>query len=561
MTLERIVKLNYNSSSLKLLIVRVVDTELREPKEYRNKISEFLINKSTESQRNANLLQKAANDFMSSQLLYFKTEQIRHYYYTQFILDTQDITPDAMSIVSTLAGYMFGISYSAGWVASDEAPFYFAISAPGLPDRGLCLQVKPSRADLAVDNFINERIYTLKNNITISLAVKRIEAININTPFRMLVDIYDNLAEAINNKKTNVVSISNYDNLSGFLNFGSFKEFERGKLKLRLMYQNKDVKACYINNAIIIYDGEKSFQDALPYITKWTQKDIGLNFIDILQFNKNKDFFYHENLNGNYLKKLVLHFMDKRRILQSRSNFDDLDRGLYGRIAMIPQRGQKIRYIDLTYYRNASGYMGDLIVPVNNDNIQREALRYLDNIVTAYSIRRENPAREDLINYVNLIMNTEKQMEDEGDVLNAWFKNCLKVSKRNEKNILYAYEQMKVNLEKEYKNLQAYIKTYDFSKCKAVPSIKMDKKLKKNYYKTLHIDLQNSIINKIKNKKIKEIHQITPMIVSHILDSRNILRTKHSPLYDYYDKMHNCIDLKYSVLKGDIIHDKIKNRR
>ena len=67
--------------------------------------------------------------------------------------------------------------------------------------------------------------------------------------------------------------------------------------------------------------------------------------------------------------------------------------------------------------------------------------------------------------------------EAQPDTLSEWFKYCTRTSKQNDDNIVKAYEKMKKDLEREYKELGTYLNHYDFSKCMPIPRILTDEKI------------------------------------------------------------------------------------
>ena len=139
----------------------------------------------------------------------------------------------------------------------------------------------------------------------------------------------------------------------------------------------------------------------------------------------------------------------------------------------------------------------------------------------------------------------------EEDILEEWFKSTLTRTKEEKDNVIRAYLNMKRERMAEIKQFKEYIDSYDFSKLNPVPVVKADKKTLKNYYKTLHIQPENYIIEKINNKKIKTISKnkgtVKVMLVSHEM----VLNGKKD-LNDFYDRQTNTISFRYSDLKGAI---------
>ena len=153
----------------------------------------------------------------------------------------------------------------------------------------------------------------------------------------------------------------------------------------------------------------------------------------------------------------------------------------------------------------------------------------------------------------------EPTVSEEEDILTAWFSSCVRNKQRNDDNLLRAYRQMKYRLLQEYKVLEDYVTAYDFSKVLPVPRIEMDKKAKENFYKSLHVQAKNIKINNVNNKKIKEINKTQAMIDMMFMQSGNIFK-ENFPLTKYYNPTKNTLEFKYNKMKGELIHDKIKNR-
>ena len=120
---------------------------------------------------------------------------------------------------------------------------------------------------------------------------------------------------------------------------------------------------------------------------------------------------------------------------------------------------------------------------------------------------------------------------------------------------------MKLNLLREYKALEDYMGSYDFSRVTPVPKIILDKKTKENYYKSLHILAKNIKINNVNNKKIKEINKTQAMVdLMYVNNNETIIKGSY-PLIKYYNPTSNTLEFNYNKMKGELIHDKVKNRR
>lgn len=406
------------------------------------------------------------------------------------------------------------------------------------------------------------KIFKPYNHIAISTEIDMDKTYGFNGVAKFTFKIYDNLQEAFENKQNNTLYIHQFDGLMGPLQFFIRKDTRNGRAQFKTLYKNKP-KLYWYKEMAVFYDGEKVFNNVAPYFEEW--RDLGIKQLDILQFCNNKDFFFQSNIGDDYYaNKLVLTFINKDKIDITHTKFRAFgSTAINATVVFKPKKDQSsIKYdveID-TSGRNMRKYLGSFVVPVNDKDIQIDVLKIIDEAINI-CLTRNNVENLTLCNtsYKEHILGVKK--ENQPDTLSKWFESCTKVSKQNDNKLTKAYKEMKSNLEKEYKELDLYLKHYDFSKCMPVPRIVADEKMIKNYYKSLHIEPKNIIIKTINNKEIKAIEETQPMIDFMIIDNDGMILKREYPIYKFYNNKTNEVEFIYNKMKGEVTHDKTKNRR
>ncbi len=488
-------------------------------------------------------------------------DEVGDIYYTQLLLDLSNARERVSSysllpdIVSGLLGTVYG---GYGMSISPRCPltdFTYEIANVKFSARNYVFR---SAEGTMFTRYVYNEVNIPINNIAISVETNTTKSYNRNSVLRIQYCIHNNLAEAINAKTSNTIYICAYDGIYGTLTFCQLNEQNGGVYRFKATYGSK-VNAFWHKRMLVCYDGNKSLECVKPFFDEWA--DGGIRQVDILQFCSNKDFFYQEDRNNDYhrLNKTILHFLNKDRLYLSRSNITYRNGGLGGQVYYQPAKGRKITGINLTLKSfNQNNYFAEFIVPVGE---QEQHLIALDRIAKMIRAKMDTNHTID----VNLAFTEYKatmfeSIEAQEDVLAKWFSYCTRSSKNTDDGIIRAYMKMKTNLEKEYKEIGAYLNCYDFSKCTAVPRLEMDKKLRENCYKSLHIEPKNVIIKSINNKKINPINELRPT-VRFMITAKGACAIGEMPLNKYYDAKTNSILLNYNKMKGEVIRDKIKNRR
>lgn len=484
-------------------------------------------------------------------------------HYIQLLLDlgsryNPTVTPSSYSILPEMASGMLGALYGGyGMRVHPRCPladFTYEIANVKFSARGPMLR---SAGGNAFNHYVYENIITPQNNIAIAQETNTSKAYNRNSMLKLHYHIYDNIVDAINDKNAGTLNISAYDGIYGTLTFGCMGEHPNGIYRLDMRYKGK-VNAFWHGKMLVCYDGQKSLECVKPFLTEWSEG--GIRQLNILQFCSNRDFFFQEDMNNETVRvnKTILHFLNKDKLYLSRSGISYRNGGMSGQIYYQPARGRKVTGINMNLKSfNQSGYFAELIVPVGDD----KHLIALDRIGKLIRAKMDPNSNID----VNLAFTEYKatmfeSAEAQDDVLAKWFSYCTKSSKTTDDGILRAYAKMKASLEKEYREIASYLNCYDFSKCAAVPRLEMDKKLRENCYKSLHVEPKNVIIKSINNKKINPINEMRPT-VKFMITAKGICAIGEMPLNKYYDAKTNSISLNYNKMKGEVIRDKIKNRR
>ena len=417
--------------------------------------------------------------------------------------------------------------------------------------------------DESLNKFI-EQEYKPYNHIALSYTTNITKSYNRNSIVKMMFHIWDNLADAFKNKEANTLGIDQHDSLFGRFNFMNYKSDRHGSTKMVIYYKSKPTLLWHKDMAIF-YDGEKSLEDIKPYLDIWYER--GIRQLDILQFCRNKDFFYQDSMGYNFLaNKLVLLFIAKDKINLPRSEMRCRNgRSFSGRIMYNPRKEQKRICLEIGFGNNNPNmgpYLGTAVIPVDNTNVQTKALEVLNNMIKITLPLSTTIETENFEDNYDIYRNCVFGMgEAQPDTLSEWFKYCTRTSKQNDDNIVRAYEKMKKDLEREYKELGTYLNHYDFSKCMPIPRILTDEKLIENYYKSLHIEAKNIIINSINHKNIKSIQELQPTITFMFIDRKGRIRKGDFPIAKFYNSKTNEVELFYNRLKGEVNRDKVENRR
>lgn len=402
------------------------------------------------------------------------------------------------------------------------------------------------------NNFIAKKILTPEHNITLMTIVDTQKTYNRNSIAKVRYELYDNMVEAFEHKVNGTFTISDFSMICPPLRFIQVRNKQNGAYYFHTDYKTNP-KLEFVDGVAVFWDGKKSRDLVMPYIPKFAEKDITM--VNILQFSETKDFFFGDMRNSNInSRKVILHFMNRNKLFISSCDLRLRSNRIEGHILCSPKQGNKRKSYNFSV-QSGSGYVGELIIPVDEKNSQEKAMEHAFNLI--YRRLSGEDMTQDFAEYKNILFDMTVQEED---ILSEWFSYCTKSMRKTDDSIVRTYITMKTNLEREYKEIGNYLNCYDFSKCQPIPRVVADKKLLENYYKTLQIEPRNIIIKSINNKKIKPISEIQPTIRFMVINDK-FYRTGEFPLNRCYNVRTNEIELYYNKLKGEITHVKTQDRR
>ena len=409
-------------------------------------------------------------------------------------------------------------------------------------------------------NFAIKEIMKPINNTAFSCAPVNDKKWNLQSTIEIEHTIHNNLLEAINEKTKRTVMITLGDLCYGSLYFRRKTDIQCGFWKFAQYYEDNNPKILQHKDMFILYDGEKALELSKPFFDKWN--DMQIKMVVLKQYGIEDDFCMQRGAGYNAfpIKKLYINFIPLEKIeYRVRGMEFDPRRGYVNGMLYIKHKGHKGKIKMETSIRNSTTVGGRMVIPVNNQNVQAKALEHLTFLLDNLYHENNNvdEAKNHYEEYIKILQGDTAKGED---ILTRWFEECTHTTKKVDDGIVAAYNNMRKNLEQEYKTIGTYLSCYDFSKCSAIPMIKMDKKMEKNYYNTLHVEPKNVIINSINNKKISPIRSIQTTVKVIMPIQSNYLVNEY-PLKHFYNQQTNVISFNYDEMKGEVIRDKIKNRR
>ena len=429
--------------------------------------------------------------------------------------------------------------------ANEEEFIYFGKNAAEVTKVG----------NLAVENTLENLIYgyeTVHDND---------KQYNNGTQVKINLVQYASLEQAFKEKTKATISFSQISPVSGPYIFKrlSCKDYS-GIYRYELTYPNK-IKVDTFDGRLVFYDGEKAYNTMKPYISSLNDS---IKIIDIIQYATNKDLYYQPikrvSVDIHQAKKITFNFV-QREYLPSTLTNREVSAAPYRVNGNIPIAHKTRRYNKVINLRidPDSIFTGQLIIPVDDTSVDPCGILTAIHLCNA-ALSHSGDFMTLVENYKNCIIKQVANTEADDDILSTWFAHCNNTSSNEDKHIVRTYEMMKERLIKEYKELEVYVSHYDFSKCTPIPTIKMDKKLTDNYYKTLQLEAFNNIINSVNNKRIEEFRSVKPY-VTVMMEYHNLTLQNKYPISKFYNASKNEIDLNYIELRGAVINDKIKNRR
>lgn len=306
---------------------------------------------------------------------------------------------------------------------------------------------------------------------------------------------------------------------------------------------------------LIAYDGEKAKDETVKYITpEWKNH---IDYLTITQYSYNtgaRDYYLYP-LSKRSGRIIYAHHQNVSTYYDWEVGHEDRFNSIEFVLNYINQKKKRVSTVVPVRIQRGPNIYGEKIswvVPYEDSTSSEKYLTFLTNC-----LRNLDYSLEEYYAYYKSKQNNVLQEKHNGveDMLENWYKSTLRRQKEERSNVSRAYIQMRNNLINEQRLLKDYLKAHDFSKLNPVPKIAIDEKTLKNYYKTLHIEPKDIIINTINNKKINPIRRVKGvtkiMFVSH-----GKLSMKIKDLDSFYDRQMNCITFNYSDLKGAIKDDK-----
>jgi len=483
-------------------------------------------------------------------------------YYHQIIIDFEQ-TLNFNSILYYLGGNLMDYvicNYGQKWNNIPTCPIpgvVYTIGSFGLGHNhnfvGVIDNTSPDFSQWAVDN-----CFVGYNNIAISFDANTDKLYNVNSILKYKANIWNNVEEAFNNRTINTLQIDQYDNYYGTFRLYGTRAISSGAILLKSLYSLR-IKAKYVKLMLVLTDSEKLLQEVYP--TLEYLGNIGIKEMCLTQYDNMCGI--SDTLGYNHIKTISLRFVNKNGLRTQGCNFAIRNCTVSGTVYYKQGKGQKTRPINIQFgtqdsWLNTFG-MGRIVLPVNGFENKTPVLQLLEKIFD-YLQNREGDWRELANEYVNLFKPDGLNSLETDDILQAWFKSRTRNSKRIDASLTDAYLKMKYKLEKEYAQLKIYVDNFDFSKCKSIPKIKLDKECLKKYYKNYNIELKKETAKSISGKAIEPITTLTPSIKSYIFKGR-YTDVGELPLYHFYDVKTNTIYLKHNKVKGEMIRDKVKNWR
>lgn len=140
--------------------------------------------------------------------------------------------------------------------------------------------------------------------------------------------------------------------------------------------------------------------------------------------------------------------------------------------------------------------------------------------------------------------------ESDDDILVKWFDANARTSSSTDNHIMRMFMKQKEQLIQQYRQMGKYLKNFDFSNCRPVPALTLDKKAKSKGRKTLVVEPEQENINQIMGMTIAPTTNITLKGQLNLIDKkRKRIIHRVFDIESYYDTNKNTYELKYNTLK------------
>lgn len=321
------------------------------------------------------------------------------------------------------------------------------------------------------------------------------QLINSMPQFNIKVYINENIIDSINNQDEFWYASSYINSVSKDLSYARRK----GKVKNY---------AFRIKNTLVITDNIKGYHSIKD---KLIENDTLLSMINLIEINQYsigcrnggelvcETMGEHNNVRQpSYFNTLVLNLVNRKKVKDI-----IIDRFSPNRIAAnikYSPKGDKILktlsiFFDKRYNTNKSF----LVIPYElNSTIHLDAMDFIKEYRNVDYTNEESFVNEKYFRLFYSNNNTER------DVLTEWFAACAATAKTDEQRLKDAYNNLRENLVKEYKDIEKYLSANDLSKKKPVPSITLKDILTINPLKKISFNYKTNTITSINYRQLNE---------------------------------------------------------
>lgn len=317
---------------------------------------------------------------------------------------------------------------------------------------------------------------------------------------------------------------------------------------------NNKLYADIINNTLVISDNENVYGEIKGYLNHQFTSRYGL--ITISQYGvmysrrtPNRLIITTGGYNspyglGSIESTLMLYAIDRRKIKdptlrRGSSSFDMLS-------FFVTKRANRMATIQsLVNHGTSYGDINVFLLPYDRENItHKKALTLLQEWFNANSSEERNQIKNRFIPECITLSQSE---EPEEDAMSAWFKSCTANAESDTEKLKRAYEKLKVDLLKEYKEVGAYLATQNLNNKKPIPTIKLGAGLEHNPDKKLSFQYTTTTYNMINNIELPTPVTTKTMEVRFMLplhDRNKTLMNGNIDLEQVYNKQDNEIVLE-----------------
>lgn len=367
--------------------------------------------------------------------------------------------------------------------------------------------------------------------------------------YQIEVAVYDNAADAINEKEGYWIRTSNITNFNQ--DYGVANGISRSKFNAIINGGN-----------LIISDNINGLNSIKEQLLR------GCNVVDTLDVITVNQYSLSSHNNGNLLmvshnsginhnvpryKTLTLMLMNRDKILDVSPNNRN-NNNLEGSIHYQKNKKSKMQFRIMVARNTTNMYgMGDgwsYIIPFEKDgSVHTQAMELL----RAFFV--DGLAEEMRDRYFYTILLPENN-EHKDDVLMDWFRKCSATAKSDEEKLKDAYNNLKNGLVKEYQDIEKYLAANNFNDKKPVPAIKLEEEFERSPLNKLSFDFATEVITDINYTRLDQAVQnkyITLKYMVPWVDRRGIkgFVKGNVPLAKFYDKTANIVVLNSNKLIAD----------